>query len=65
MDIDGDIENTVVIIPGNVPHQVYNPFTKPLRFFYFFPEGEKVATDIAYFFPDGRVLQPGGVNPVK
>ena len=61
-DIDGDKDPTQLIIPGNVPHQMYNPFDKPLKYFFYFPDGEKLDQDIVYYFPNGTVKAPGGFN---
>merc|ERR1712019_271195 len=55
MDINADEDPTIVTIPGNVPHQVFNPYKKVLKLYYFFPEGERLDSDISYFFADGAV----------
>ena len=57
-EIDSDLSPTCVIIPGNVPHQVTNPFEKPLKIYYYFPEGERAETDITYYYPDGTITRP-------
>ena len=42
----------LVTIPGNVPHQVYNPYEEDLIWYYFFPEAECTNT-MRYFYPCG------------
>ena len=49
---------TLIVIPGNTPHQIYNKHDEPLLIFYVFPEGEKFAKDITYYFPDGTNQPP-------
>ena len=42
----------LVTIPGNVPHQVYNPHEEDLIWYYFFPEVTCTDT-MRYFYPCG------------
>ena len=39
--------------------QIFNPYEEPLVFFWCFPGGEMLDTDIPYYFPDGSVQEPG------
>ena len=47
----------MITIPGNVPHQTWNPYPEPLMIFYFFPQGENFKEHITYYFPSGLVLE--------
>ena len=46
----------LVTIPGNVPHQSWNPYPEPLILFYFFPEGLEPTYEIKYCLPCGSTL---------
>lgn len=46
----------LVTIPGNVPHQSWNPYPEPLILFYFFPEGLEPTYEIQYCLPCGSTL---------
>ena len=59
MNVDADKDPTLIVIPGNVPHQIYNPNPEPVLFFYYFPQGETFDEDITYYFPDGTNQPPG------
>ena len=42
-----------------MPHQVVNPFDKVLKIYYYFPEGDRLDSDITYWYPDGTKKEPG------
>lgn len=58
-DVDGDKDPTHLTIPGNVPHEIYNPYPKTMKLFYYFPGGATFKDDITYYFPDGSKRGPG------
>jgi len=58
MDVKADEDPTLIIIPGNVPHQIHNPYKETLKIFYYFPEGEFFKKEITYYFPDGTSQGP-------
>jgi len=53
-EIDTSNGAVSINIPGNVPHQTWNPNPEPFIFFYFFPEGETLKNDIEYFYPTSK-----------
>ena len=36
-----------------------NPFDKVLKIYYYFPEGDRLDSDITYWYPDGTKTEPG------
>ena len=40
-EVDANADPTLIIIPGNTPHQILNERDEPLMFFYYFP-GESI-----------------------
>ena len=36
-EVDANADPTLIIIPGNTPHQILNERDEPLMFFYYFP----------------------------
>lgn len=46
----------LITIPGNVPHQTFNPGSTDLIWFYFFPE-TKCCEKMRYFYPNGKVYE--------
>ena len=42
-----------------MPHQIVNPFDKVLKIYYYFPEGDRLDSDITYWYPDGTKKEPG------
>ena len=59
IEVNGNNDPTLVIIPGNTPHQITNRCDEPVMFFYYFPEQETFEEDISYYFPCGEVAPPG------
>jgi len=59
VEVDANKDPTLIIIPGNTPHQILNEKEEPLMFFYYFPEHESFDHDITYYFPDGTNQPPG------
>ena len=37
VEVDANKDPTLIIIPGNTPHQILNEKDEPLMFFYYFP----------------------------
>ena len=37
IEVDANKDPTLIIIPGNTPHQILNEKDEPLMFFYYFP----------------------------
>ena len=37
VEVDANKDPTLIIIPGNTPHQILNEKEEPLMFFYYFP----------------------------
>ena len=58
MDVNGSEDPTLIIIPSNVPHKIYNPYDVPVKFYYYFPGGERIFKDVTYFFPGGGKREP-------
>ena len=56
--VDGDEDPTLVIIPGGVPHSIYNAFDKTVKMYYYFPGQERITSDITYCFPSGQQRKP-------
>ena len=59
IEVNGNNDPTLVIIPGNTPHQITNRCDEPVMFFYYFPEQETFEEDISYYFPCGEIAPPG------
>ena len=59
IEVNGNNDPTLVIIPGNTPHQITNRCDEPVMFFYYFPEQVTFEEDISYYFPCGEVAPPG------
>ena len=43
---------TLITIPGNVPHQTFNPGKEDLIWYYYFPEADTL-DNMRYFYPCG------------